>query len=83
MTLKELFDTLENLPLQDYIVSLRYKYKHEKNFDESNEYLYYDPNYCCYVWFNDWNEGYTTGGTVQVVGFCPLSEIDIDGRGMY
>lgn len=83
MTLKELFDILENGPLQDYIVCLRYKYNHEKYYEESNEYIYYDPKYRCYVWLKDWNEGYTTGGNVQVVGFCPVSEIDIHGRGLF
>lgn len=64
---------LENQPVEDMIVALKYKYSHEKEWTYSNEILEVDPS-GEYIWQNDWNEGQTE---VEVIGCIPISEIDV------
>ena len=51
----EEWNELELYPT-DYIVCLRLKYDHEKEFETNTEILHYIGNNC-FEWLNDWNEG--------------------------
>ena len=77
LTLKEFYRILDKLPIEDYIVALKYKYNHEKEFSYSNQILEWDCD--DYVWLNDWDEGYTSNGEVYVIGFVAVDELDIEG----
>lgn len=57
-----------------YIVGLKYKYDWEKEYDESNEIIYYDGSNDCYVWLNDWNEGQTD---CWVTGIIDIDRVDL------
>lgn len=60
---------------QDYLVRIRLKYDHEKEWHEINELLLFDPEIPdMYGWYNDWNEG----ESFQIVGYIALNDIKID-----
>lgn len=71
MTENDFFKFLEDKPIQDYIVSLRYKYSWEDDWNYSNEILEYYENY---IWLNDWNEGYDR---VQVLGYIAIADVEV------
>lgn len=73
MSLNDFFKYLEDKPIQDYIVKLRYKYSWEPDWNYSNEFLEcaFDLNY---IWNNDWNEGYDD---VEVLGYIAVADVDV------
>lgn len=71
MSLNDFFKFLEDKETEDYIVSLRYKYSWEDDWNYSNEILEY---YEDYIWLNDWNEGYDE---VEVLGYIAIADVDI------
>ena len=46
-----------NLLRTDYIVIIRLRYDHEKEWRETAEILSYDPTSDIHYWESDWNEG--------------------------
>ena len=80
VTLEKFFDYIDSLKVHpgDLIVNLMYKYDYEKQFTQSNEILEYDGNTNDWIWLNDWDEGYTSGGEVYVFAFIPVSDIHYD-----
>lgn len=76
MKLDDFFKFLAKLPVDDYVIRLKLKYDHDKDYRYTNELLLYDgSDYegSIYHWDNDWDEGQHD---VQVVGYIPVSEID-------
>lgn len=73
MTIDKMFDELENKVRDTYIVTLKYKYEFEEKYTVENQILVYDSLYDCYVWQNDWNEGYTD---IEVLGYMLLGDVD-------
>lgn len=73
MTLEQLYEELDMLPREDYIVCLKYKYDYEKEYTIQNELLLIDEN-ADYVWLNDWNEGQTD---VEVLGYIAVSNVEV------
>lgn len=71
----DFYEWLEAQPIEDKIVSIKYKYSHEKEWTQSNEILEVDP-YCeeVYVWLNDWNEGQQD---IEILGCIPVSDINV------
>ena len=66
---------LETQPVEDKIVSIRYKYLHEKEWTQSNEVLEVDMSADgYYVWLNDWDEGQED---VEILGCISVSDIDV------
>ena len=66
---------LETQPVEDKIVSIRYKYLHEKEWTQSNEVLEVDMSADgYYVWLNDWYEGQED---VEILGCIPVSDINV------
>ena len=75
MTLDQFYNTIKHLNLyQDLIVKLCYKYKWEKDYTFTNEYLQYIPCRDDWEWLNDWNEGQQD---VKVIGFIPISNVTV------
>lgn len=75
MRLDDFFKLLDTLPVDYYVVRLKLKYDHEKDYQYSNELLLYDgSDYegSIYHWNNDWDEGQQD---VEVIGYIPISEI--------
>lgn len=74
MTIEEFYKELENKTIEDYIVTLKYKYDFEEEYTITNEILEVEidkyPHH--YVWFNDWNEGQTD---VEILGYIPVREV--------
>jgi hypothetical protein len=73
MTVKEMFNELEDKERDTIIVTLKYKYDFEENYTIENHILEYDFMSDSYVWLNDWNEGQTD---VEVLGYMPLGNVD-------
>lgn len=73
MTVKEMFNELEDKERDTIIVTLKYKYDFEENYTIENHILEYDSMSDSYVWLNDWNEGQTD---VEVLGYMPLGNVD-------
>ena len=76
MKLDDFFKLLYTLPVDDYVVRLKLKYDHEKDYSYTNELLIYDgSDYegSIYHWDNDWDEGQQD---IEVIGYIPVSEID-------
>lgn len=72
MTLDDMFDLIEaHQPKDDYVVRLKLKYNHEKEYRYTTEILTFDGSYGagCFVWENDWDEGEQD---VEVIGFMSL-----------
>ena len=76
ISLDEFFEILDKEPYQRaFIVKLAYKYDFESSFDVDNEILDVD-NYG-YVWLNDWDEGQTSHGTVRVLGYVAVDDVEM------
>lgn len=76
MNLDDFFKFLYKLPVDDYVVRLKLKYDHEKDYQYTNELLIYDgSDYegSIYHWDNDWDEGQQE---VEVIGYISVSEIE-------
>ena len=76
MKLDDFFKFLYKLPVDDYVVRLKLKYDHEKDYQYTNELLIYDgSDYegSIYHWDNDWDEGQQD---VDVIGYISVSEIE-------
>lgn len=71
MKLEQLFEELKNKDVEDYIVTLKYKYDNEHKYTVENQLLLVDKDFS-YIWNNDWNEGQTD---IEVLGYCPVSEV--------
>lgn len=76
MTLDEFFKYLSKLPIRKYLVDIRYKYDHEKEWERDNEVLEYDWDLDDYAWLNDWNEGQQC---VEVLGCIAIDDIKVLG----
>lgn len=75
MTLDQFYNTIKQLNLhEDLIVKLGYRYKWEKDYTFTNEYLQYMPYKDDWEWLNDWHEGQQD---VQVIGFIPISNVTV------
>ena len=76
LCLDEFFDIIKTMPCTDYIVKLRYRYGHEKEWTVSNEILEYyaDSKGENYIWLNDWFEGQQW---VEIMGFMPIEDVDV------
>ena len=75
MTELEFDKWLETQPIEDKLVSMRYKYSHERKWTQSNEVLEVDMSVDGnYVWLNDWDEGQED---VEILGCIPISDIDV------
>jgi hypothetical protein len=73
MTINEMFDELENMVRDTYIVTLKYKYDFEKNYIIENHILEYESIPDSYVWLDDWYEGQTD---IEVLGYMLLGDVD-------
>lgn len=61
--------------LDDMLILIGYKYKHEKNFTYSIEYLSVDFNSPTnFTWLNDWDEGQEE---VVYLGFIEVDKIPL------
>lgn len=77
MTLDEFEKWLEKQPLRSKLVSMRYKYSNEEEWEYSNEYLEVDTSVDGnYVWLNDWNEGQED---VEILGAISIDSIKVPG----
>ena len=56
MPLQEFYKKIDTEKIDDYLVWIRYKYQHEKQWDYTVEYLQYSGFYNVYEWLNDWHE---------------------------
>ena len=66
-------DKMEYVP-GDIIIRLKYKYDYENTYSYSNEILEYSGD-DGWIWLNDWDEGYTSGGEVWVLGYVSVDDI--------
>lgn len=76
MKLDDFLKFVSTLPVDDYVIRLKLKYDHEKDYRYTNELLIYDgSDYegSIYHWDNDWDEGQQD---VEVVGYIAVSDID-------
>lgn len=77
MTLEEFGKWLEKQPLRSKLVSMRYKYSNEEEWEYRNEYLEVDTSVDGnYVWLNDWNEGQED---VEILGAISIDSIKVPG----
>ena len=67
-----------NLIRTDYIVIIRLRYEHDKEYDNITEILEYDPTSDIHFWVSDWYEGQQH---VEILAAVPLSHITIDRIG--
>ena len=75
MTESDFYEWLETQPIEDKIVSIKYKYSHEKEWTQSNEILEVDLSYeDVYVWLNDWDEGQQD---IEILGCISVSDINV------
>ena len=75
MKIDDFLKLLYKLPVDDYVIRLKLKYDHEKDYQYTNELLIYDgSDYegSIYHWDNDWDEGQQD---VEVIGYISVSEI--------
>ena len=71
----DFYEWLETQPVEDKIVSIKYKYSHEKEWTQSNEILEVGLSYeDVYVWLNDWDEGQQD---IEILGCIPVSDINV------
>ncbi len=76
ISLDEFFEILDKEPYKKpFIVKLAYKYDFENSFDVDNEIL--DVDSYGYVWLNDWDEGQTSHGTVRVLGYVAVDDVEM------
>lgn len=61
-----------SLKRNDYIVIIRLRYDHEKEYREIVEILEYDPTSDMHYWVSDWNEGEQH---IEIVTAVPLDYI--------
>ena len=73
MTIEEFNKYIRKQPLQTYIVEIKLKYQHEKEYRYTNEILSVE-NGCDYVWLNDWHEGEED---VEILNCVALNDIDL------
>lgn len=71
MTQPEFDEWLARQTYEDRIVSIRYKYKFEKEWSYSNELLLCTGS-GNYAWYNDWNEGQEN---VEILGCLSIAEV--------
>lgn len=62
---------------QTMIVTISMKYEWEKQPCIFSEIMEFDCDTCSLVWRSDWWEGQQS---VELIGFCPLSDIKIIGQ---
>lgn len=71
----DFYEWLETQPVEDKIVSIKYKYSHEKEWTQSNEILEVDLSYeDVYVWLDDWDEGQQD---IEILGCISVSDINV------
>lgn len=75
MTLEEFYKLLPTIPCNDYLVWIKYKYRHEKEYDYITEYLEYDGDHNNYIWLYDWHEGQED---VEILDYMPFYSLTID-----
>ena len=71
MTLKEFYKFIEDKPLGDKIVWLKYKYDYEERYDYSCQVLLYEAANG-YSWLNDW---YEMQDNVVILGYIDVDQI--------
>lgn len=73
MTYEEFDKILNNLPAEDYIVTIASKHQPDDEWEVHNEIIQFElKGYAggpAYVWLNDWYEGQPY---VEYIGICPL-----------
>lgn len=75
LTLEQFENLLDNhLPRQTYIVSIKYKYEWETEYETDNIIYEYNGNEDIYE-ITDWNEGQTD---CYVTGYVALSDVKIE-----
>ena len=72
MTLPEFNEKIDTEKIDDYLVWIRYKYKDEKYWDYSVEYLQYVGDIGVYMWLNDWHEGQDD---VEILGYIAMEDM--------
>ena len=72
MTQPEFDIWLAKQTYEDRIVSIRYKYKFEKEWSYSNELLLCMGEWGDYAWNDDWNEGQDD---VEILGCLSIAEV--------
>lgn len=80
MTLEEFYKDIENEPLENKIVLLRYKHPDENNWTHSKELLVIDIGGDKYTWFGDWNDGEVD---VVVLAFINVTDVEIPPEQMH
>ena len=74
MTLDEFYKAIEKEVYEDYIVCIKMKYTHEKEYYITNELYLFDDGEVKYEWQNDWWEGQQE---VEVLGYIAVSNVEI------
>lgn len=76
MNIDEFMKFIRTQPINDYIVRLQYKYRHEDVYTLSNVVLFCDVSNSGiqYIWAYDWDEGQED---VKVLGFIAVDAVTI------
>ena len=75
MTIDEFYKAIEKEVYEDYIVCIKMKYTHEKEYYITNELYLFDGGQVKYEWQNDWWEGQQE---VEVLGYIAVSDVEIE-----
>ena len=75
MTFEQMEKILRGNPREDYLVKLKYKYDHEKEYSFENRILIYEAENDDWCWDTDWNEGQTD---CTVVWMIPTQDIELN-----
>ena len=73
MTLDEFYEEIKKYPIEDYIVSIRYKYNWEKEYRQTNE-LYLVQDDLSHAWHSDWREGEEE---ITIIGFIAVRDVEV------
>lgn len=65
----------QNLLRTDYIVCIRLRYDHEKEWREITEVMEYDPTSDTHIWISDWHEGEQH---IEIMAAVPIDYITPD-----
>lgn len=72
MSREQFFKWLDEQPIDDKIVRIRYKYSIDREWTYSNEVLEFCDS--DYVWLNDWWEGQEE---VEILGCISLDNVEV------
>lgn len=65
----------QNLLHTDYIVCIRLRYDHEKEWRKITEVMEYDPTSDTHIWITDWHEGEQH---IEIMAAVPIDYITPD-----